>query len=311
MLEIFITYGIPASGKDTWALEQMRKYPNKYKRITKDLLREMIDGTSHSFENEKFILNIRDKIIEKALRDGKSVIVSDTNFPFGGKHFQRICEIAQLVGDVQVIEKFFDVDVKECIKRNSLRDRKVPEDVIHNMFNKHVKGKPYDFKTYYFPPIQKVPYNQDLPDCVIFDIDGTLAHKGNRSAYDWKRVGEDTADENIKRLNSIFDWYSYSVANLNGTDENDDVKIFIFTGRDGVCLEETKQWLLANDIMYDDIFIRPAGNMEKDSVIKKRMYEEHIKDKYNVVAIFDDRLQVCQMWRSLGLTVCQVDWGDF
>lgn len=308
MLEIFITYGIPASGKDTWALEQMRKYPNKYKRITKDLLREMIDGTSHSFENEKFILNIRDKIIEKALRDGKSVIVSDTNFPFGGKHFQRICEIAQLVGDVQVIEKFFDVDVKECIKRNSLRDRKVPEDVIHNMFNKHIKGKPYTCGTHYFPPNQKIPHNPDLPDCVIFDVDGTLAHMNGRSAYDWNRVGEDLVDDNIRKLNELLDWYNYSCDYMGG---NDGVKIFIFTGRDGICLEETKEWLADNGIKYDDIFIRPAGNMEKDAVIKKRMYEKHIKDKYNVIAWIDDRLQVVQMARSLGLTVLQVDWGDF
>lgn len=308
MLEIFITYGIPASGKDTWALEQMRKYPNKYKRITKDLLREMIDGTSHSFENEKFILNIRDKIVEKALRDGKSVIISDTNFPFGGKHFQRICEIAQLVGDVQVIEKFFDVDVKECIKRNSLRDRKVPEDVIHNMFNKHVKGKPYECGTYYFPPIQKIPYNPDLPDCIYMDIDGTLAHKKNRSAYDWKHVGEDDVDENVKKLNEILDWYNYSCDYMGG---NEGVKIFIFTGRDGICLEETKEWLANNGIKYDDIFIRPAGNMEKDYIIKKRIYEEHIQGKYNLLFGIDDRQQVVDMFRSMGITIFQCANGDF
>lgn len=308
MLEIIITYGIPASGKDTWAIEEMKKNPNKYKRITKDLLREMIDGNSHTFENEKFILSIRDKIVEKSLRDGKSVIVSDTNFPFGGKHFKRMCEIAQLVGDVQVREKFFDVDVKECVRRNSLRDRKVPEDVIHNMFNKHVKGKPYTCGTYYFPPIQKIQYNPDLPDCIIFDVDGTLAHKGNRSAYDWKRVGEDSVDTNIKQLNEIFDWYNYACDYMGGTDG---IKIFIFTGRDGICLNETKEWLENNGIKYDDIFIRPAGNMEKDSVIKKRMYEEHIKDKYNVIALFDDRNQVVDMYRALGLTVCQVNYGDF
>lgn len=309
MLEIFITYGIPASGKDTWALEQMRKYPNKYKRITKDLLREMIDGTSHSFENEKFILNIRDKIVEKALRDGKSVIISDTNFPFGGKHFQRICEIAQLVGDVQVIEKFFDVDVKECIKRNSLRDRKVPEDVIHNMFNKHVKGRPYECGTYYFPPIQKIPYNPDLPDCYIFDVDNTLSIKSNRSPYDWKRINEDIVNDNVKKLNEIIEYYNYSKNELEH--DNNNIKIFIFTGRDGICLEETKEWLHTNGIKYDDIFIRPAGNQEKDSIIKKRMYEEHVKDKYNVLAWIDDRLSVVSMARSLGLTVFQVNWGDF
>ena len=41
------------------------------------------------------------------------------------------------------------------------------------------------------------------------------------------------------------------------------------------------------------------------------MYEENIEGKYNVVTVFDDRNQVVEMWRSLGLSVCQVNYGDF
>lgn len=307
---LYITYGCPRSGKTTWAKKLRDENPGRVVRVNKDDLRAMMHTSVHSFPQEKFTVAIRDKIIEKALRDGKDVVVDDTNFPFGGVHFKRMCEIAQLVGDVQVVEKYFDAELRELIKRNkeSLDGKPVPEDVIHNMFNKHVKGKPYTCGTYYFPPIEKVKYNPDLPDCVIFDIDGTLAHKGNRSAYDWKRVGEDTVDENIKKLNELIDWYNYSCDYMGG---NDGVKIFIFTGRDGICLEETKEWLNENGIKYDDIFIRPAGNMEKDSVIKKRIYEEHIKDKYNVIAWIDDRRQVVEMARSLGITVLQCDWGEF
>ena len=303
MLDIILTVGLPASGKDTWALEQMKKYPGKYKRITKDLLREMSDDSVFSTKNEKLILDIRDEIVKKSLNRGFSVIVSDTNFPVGGKHFQRMCEIAQLVGDVRVWEKYFDVDIKECKKRNALRSRTVPEDVIDKMFNKYIKGKPFQLGDLYFQPLEKVKYNPDLPDCVIFDVDGTLAHTQGRSAYDWNRVGEDSVDFNIQK---IFDYLKVSQFDGQGPSE-----IIIFTGRDGSCLEETIQWLTDNKIFYDKIFIRPEGNMEKDSIIKKRMYEENIKDKYNVIAVFDDRLQVCQMWRSLGITVCQVDWGDF
>ena len=311
MNTIYLTYGCPRSGKSTWAKKKRDENPGKIVRTNKDDLRAMLHTAVHSFQQEKFTVAIRDKIVEKALRDGKDVIVDDTNFPFGGQHFKRMCEIAKLVGDVQVVEKYFDAELRELIKRNkeSLDGKPVPEDVIHNMFNKHVKGKPYTCGTYYFPPIQKVEHNPDLPDCIIFDVDGTLAHKGDRSAYDWKRVGEDSVDENVKMINNLIDSFNY-YKSLDEPHENT-VKVFIFTGRDGSCLEETEEWLNAYNIYYDDIFIRPAGNMEKDSVIKKRIYDENIKDKYNVIAIFDDRQQVVDMYRSLGLTVCQVNYGDF
>lgn len=57
--------------------------------------------------------------------------------------------------------------------------------------------------------------------------------------------------------------------------------------------------------------MRPEGDSRKDSVVKEEMYNEHIKYKYNVKAIYDDRQQVVDMWRDLGLTVFQVDKGDF
>ena len=37
----------------------------------------------------------------------------------------------------------------------------------------------------------------------------------------------------------------------------------------------------------------------------------HINGKYNVLGVFDDRDQVVSVWRSLGLTCFQVNWGNF
>ena len=141
---IWICVGIPSSGKDTWAREQMLKYPGKYKRINKDLLRLMLDNDKFDFQNEKFILDTRDKIVESALNKGYDIIISDTNFPAGGKNFKRMCEIAQKVGNVRVIEKYFDVSLKEALSRNNNSDRKaVPEDVIKTMYDKHIRNKSF------------------------------------------------------------------------------------------------------------------------------------------------------------------------
>lgn len=41
------------------------------------------------------------------------------------------------------------------------------------------------------------------------------------------------------------------------------------------------------------------------------MYETQIAPYYRVTAVFDDRQQVVDMWREIGLTCCQVAPGNF
>lgn len=295
---IFVLYGLPASGKSTWAKEQLRKYPGKYKRVNKDLLRLMIDNDMFDFNNEKFILNIRDNIVKSSLLSGKNVIIDDTNFPFGGKHFKRMCEIAQEIGNVRVVEKFFDISVKDAILRNKNSDRvSVPDSVIYNMYDKHVSGKQYEFQDLYFEKFSKIPYDYSLPDCFVFDIDGTLSIMSNRSPYDWSKVINDEVDLFISNMNRII--YSYSGYVDAST------KIFIITGRDGISYDMTKTWLNNNNIKYDALYMKGVNDNRKDIIVKTEVYENNIKGKYNVIAWIDDRQQVVDKLRSIGLTVLQ------
>lgn len=131
------------------------------------------------------------------------------------------------------------------------------------------------------------------PLAIIVDVDGTLALMSDRSPYDWHRVKEDTVNEYVKRMVVLL---------------SKDMKVIIFSGRDGVCYQDTYDWLIENNIPFDFLFMRPKGNFEKDSIIKERLYNEHVKGKYNIFAVFDDRLQVCDLWYSLGLPLFRV--GD-
>lgn len=137
------------------------------------------------------------------------------------------------------------------------------------------------------------------PKAIIVDIDGTLAKMNGRSPFDWSRVGEDKVNEPIK---DIVLAYKKAMKCI----------VIIFSGRDGVCRTETINWLIENRIYYDKLFMREVGNNEKDSVIKRRLFDTHVKDKYDVQFVLDDRNQVVDMWRKdLGLTCLQVDYGDF
>ena len=93
--------------------------------------------------------------------------------------------------------------------------------------------------------------------------------------------------------------------------ENAQFEILIVSGRDEVCRFKTYHWLINNNVSPGYLFMRPEGNTEEDSVIKKRIFDEHIRDNYQVLFVLDDRKKVVNMWRSLGLTTLQVADGDF
>jgi len=299
-LEMFM--GLPASGKTTIAKARVLKYPNSYKRVNKDDLREMLDGGHWSKGNEKFVLLVRDQIIREALNSGRHVICDDTNLH--PKHEQQLRQIAKECDARFHINKvFLDVPVEECIKRDLKRQRSVGSDVIMGMYNQFLR-----------PPAPVYEPPEDKPQTIIIDIDGTLAHHINsscpvhgnnnndqkctcRSPFDWNRVGEDLVDE--------------AVANIIETFSSCETHtIILLSGRDGSCRKETIAWLEDHGIYYDHLFMREANDMRKDTVVKRELFEEHILDHYNVRFVIDDRNQVVDMWRDeIGLKVLHV--GDY
>lgn len=289
MKTVWIYKGLPASGKSTAAKKVLDKNPGKYKRVNKDDLRLMLDSSQWSKHNEKFILKIRDNIILEALRNGQHVIIDDTNLH--PKHEERISELVKQFNaendrKAQVKIKFFDTSVEECIRRDLKRPNSVGSKVIKTMYERFVEK-----------PNHKIPQDTSLPPAIIVDVDGTLADKGNRSPFQWDKVKEDTVKAEIREIVNRY---------------KSDTRVIIFTGRDGVCESDTRSWLSENKIHFDELHIRPKGNMEKDSIIKRRMFEEHIRNRYFIRFVLDDRNQVVDMWRKdLGLVCLQVDYGDF
>jgi len=137
--QIILLRGLPGSGKTTWALQEVAAHPDTYKRINKDSLRAMFDGTcGYSFEREVFILDVRETLIGMALERGFSVIIDDTNF--GEHHEQRIRYSFEDRAQITV-KDFTDVPLEECIRRDAGRDKPVGEEVIRNMYQKYLAPK--------------------------------------------------------------------------------------------------------------------------------------------------------------------------
>jgi hypothetical protein len=128
-----------------------------------------------------------------------------------------------------------------------------------------------------------------------------VAEKGNRSPFEWLRVGEDKPKRNIIGL----------VKNLKKLG----YEIIFFSGRDAICRQQSIDWLClyfewqANDFQ---LFMRAEKDSRKDSIVKKELFIQHIENQYFVDFILDDRDQVVEMWRKeLGLTCLQVEYGNF
>lgn len=285
-MKILLLKGLPGSGKSTFARQVIDGKDfrgGNWTRVNKDDLRAMMHNSKHTKGNEAMVLKIRDEIIMQALNKGHNVIVDDTNF--NPIHEQRIYEIAKCYKKCDVEVKFIDTPVEECITNDLKRPNSVGEKVIRTMYNEWLKD---------LRPVPIPEVIEGKPRAVICDIDGTLAHMTNRSPYDWMQVGEDTVDSTVAGLLKLYDGM-----------------VVLVSGRDSVCREVTKDWLGKHGVDYDELFMRPEGNTEKDTVIKQRIYEGFIKGHYNIDFVLDDRNSVVEMWRGLGLKVLQVEPGDF
>jgi len=282
MKKVIILVGLPASGKSKFANELLLSEPGRWVRTNKDLLREMAHASYWSPGNEKLILEIRDAIILMALESGKNVIIDDTNF---GRHIDHIKELVKGQAIVEINNSFLQVPVEECIKRDLKRLNSVGKDVIMQMYNKYVRV-----------PIPSPEYNPELPDGVIVDMDGTLALLNGRNPYDASRCESDLPNQPV--LDTVHKWQS----SLN---------IIVASGRTDNYQPQTEKWLQKYGVNYTNIYMRKTGDQRKDSIIKEEIYRQNIEGKYNIRFVLDDRQQVVDMWRSLGLTVFQVAEGDF
>ncbi len=281
MKRVIILRGLPSSGKTTWAKNIIEKNPGKYKRINKDDIRVMLDGGKWSRDNEKFVINVRDDLILKALEDGKHVIVDDTNLH--PKHETRIKQITKGLAEIEVKE--FDANVKTCIKFDLKRQNSVGEKVIRDMYNQFLKPEPKKYK-----------HKKELSSCIVCDIDGTLALMKDRTPFEFDKVMQDEVNEPVAELLRNYDRI--------------DISIIIATARDGMCENITHKWLSDNDIPYDLMIIKETKDNRKDAIVKKEILEK-IKENYNILFWLDDRDQVVEMLRDEGVTCFQVAYGDF
>ena len=152
---------------------------------------------------------------------------------------------------------------------------------------------------------------------VIFDLDGTLALIDDRRKLSTKPNGKLDWDIFFDPKNISLDKPNTPVITMAQTLHSQGFRIVIFSGRSKATYRTTRQWLIQNDVPFDMLQMRPndrdtGGHFHfmKDSDLKQHWLDTLI-NKDDVFAVFDDRNQVVDMWRSNGLTTFQVAEGNF
>lgn len=321
MIKITLTVGIPACGKSTWAKEEVRKDPDGTTRINRDDLRNMMSNYVLSDTNEKLVTEVRDAALRASLRKGRNVILDETNL--NSRNFDDVCKVARELGiNCMVMEKPFYIELEEAISRDAARagSGKVGEEIVKKFWKKS-GGKQHKFykpRTEIINPAQqsvavaKPSFNVGLPSCVVCDLDGTaslfnsigkhgtvIKHPGvhARSPYDASACADDAPNEPVFAVLEAMYKNGY--------------KIVFCSGREDCYRSQTETFLKKHTDIEFKLLMRKTGDQRKDSIIKEEIYKENIAPKYNVFFIMDDRNQVVEKWRELGLTCFQVAEGNF
>lgn len=136
-----------------------------------------------------------------------------------------------------------------------------------------------------------------LPQILIVDLDGTLALIGDRSPYAAEHCERDSLNKPV--ANFMDNW-----STLYREEER---QIILMSGRQELHRPQTEKWLDDNEIVYDALFMRATGDNRNDAIVKRELFDAHIRDKFDVYLVLDDRTKVVRMWREeLGLTCWQV-----
>lgn len=275
-MKAFITVGVSASGKTTWANELIRQ---GWRDINRDWIRFNLVKPGANWSNYKFnranenaVTEIQGKMIMESWSAGENIIISDTNLNAGTRQ-GLIKKLEDLGYEVEI--KTFPITFELAIKRDNLRANGVGQEVIYRQFQ---NWNDYTGRITYVP-------DESLPKAIIVDVDGTIAQMNGRGPFEWHRVGEDLPRWLI--IDMVINYHRQGY------------EIIIVSGRSDECSNQTREWLERHMIPFTDLYMRKEGDFRRDSAVKEEILWTHLAHKYNIVAAIDDRPMMIRTWYEL------------
>ena len=154
---------------------------------------------------------------------------------------------------------------------------------------------------------QYTPTRKNIMPTIIFDLDGTLAdltHRLHHIKDGNKRWDEffDACDKDkpidpICRLLRMVSEHAY--------------RLVIVSARSDVVRGKTIEWLQSNQLPFDQLIMRKAGDYRTDDIVKEEILDRLLAENHDILFAVDDRQRVVDMWRRRGITCLQCNaWEE-
>lgn len=285
-----ILIGPPGSGKSTHA----------YKGEKSGCVRISQDDQGRDGHRQAFL---------EALKTDKNIIIDRMSF---NKQQRRDYILKAKEHGYNVVAQTFYYSHETCFKRMSLREDhptiKTPESALNAL---HTFYSKFEYPTLEegFDKIKEFREQPTKDSCVIVDIDGTVANLDHRLHYvhgekkDWRtflsKCHLDTPNHDVYLIAESF-------CDTTGSD------LVFCSGRGNEYRDKTETWLKEYGMPYEQLIMRQERDYRQDTIVKEQILDFEIKTIYReVLAVFDDRQSVVDMWRKRGLRTLQVASGDF
>jgi predicted kinase len=131
MKTVYLLIGPSNTGKSTWAMKKIEELGGKSSYFNADSIRKELYGDASIQGNGKEVFSLLKARYGKALADPKvtSIFIDNTSIT----HRDRK---QYFDGKSTFVLVYFDVPIETALLRNSLRERKVPEEVIRRQYGK-------------------------------------------------------------------------------------------------------------------------------------------------------------------------------
>lgn len=286
-LTAYITVGLPASGKSSWAREHVAQNPNTV-IVNNDTIRnDYMDRAKISKwtpQVEEYVRTQRELAISTAKFKHQNVVVDNTHM--NPKTRRQTVEFCQNLGYTVELVDFQHVSVDECVQRDAQREGRaqVGEKVIRDMYRKFTP-RPGEGELPDWQP------NDRLTKAVIVDLDGTMAQMTARGPFDEHLVHTDR----VRLFVRTTVWALYDAG----------FKVIFMSGRSERCRDLSQQWIEQQCGFQEYmLFMRGTDDRRRDSDVKRDLYYQHVQGRYSVMSVFDDRAAVIrECWKPLGLPV--------
>ena len=313
MNKIILVLGISGSGKTYWSRQWAEEDPEHRIRLNYDDIRYMFGKYWVPDRREQLVKDTFMYALRQAMYMGYNIVI-DNMSNLNPKHQKEYIDLVNENNSYEESPKYeiefkwFDTPIETCISRDAERENPIGEKVIKQQWSKYRT-------TIIQHSIKEMLENQvvqniNLPHCIIVDMDATLCFNTNGRPF-WGIDADERVIDDVPNTPVVELVKHYKEAPYGSNPYKYERNIIIVTGRSESSRIGTEMWLKKYGVPYDEILMRPNGDMTKGDELKQILYDNEIKDKYYVDFVLEDSTKVVKMYRRLGLTVLQPNEGKF